>query len=154
MQYDTMNDAMVKEQVQSISQQERIGKSLSNKDFIPFINARQMLLEFFLIHMYSNRIEVFNERYEKDIIPFKNDETRMKYFIERFCWYYNLSKVYSNTDKPYPWTYPPDDLEHCEDYTAKDVTNDLIDDIKKSIHIIIGYYELTFHKRSFLGLPQ
>ena len=58
------------------------------------------------------------------------------------------------TDKPYPWAYPPDDLEHCEDYTAKDVTNDLIDDIKKSIHIIIGYYELTFHKRSFLGLPQ
>ena len=110
-----MNDAKTMEQIKS--PQERIA----------FINARQKLLDFFLIHMYSNRIDDFNERYEKDIIPFKNDETRMKYFIVRFCWYYNLSKVYSNTDKPYPWTCPPDDLKHYEDYTAKDVTNDLID---------------------------
>ena len=79
--HNTMNQAKVKEQVLSISQQERIA----------YINARQMLLEFFQTHMYSNNIELYNTRYEKGIsnIPFADDVERMNYFIRRFNEYYN-----------------------------------------------------------------
>ena len=119
--HNTMNQTKVKEQVLSISQQERIA----------FIIARQMLLEFFQTHMYSNNIELYNTRYEKDInhVPFANDEERMKYFISRFNEYYN--------DDTYEFALilPADAEDHQEKYPfGTDVAR--IISIKNAIIII------------------
>ena len=84
----------------------------SPQERIAFINARQMLLQFFQRHMYSNNIELYNTRYEKGItdVPFVDDVERMKYFISRFNEYYN--------DDTYEFALilPADAEDHQEKY--------------------------------------
>jgi len=61
-----------------------------DQERLAFINARERLLQFFLVHMYSNNTEIFNVRNEKyNNRPFPNDIERMKYFINRFNRYYD-----------------------------------------------------------------
>ena len=53
---------------------------MTSQERITYINARGRLLDFFMVHMYSNNVEVFNARND----PFQNDVDRMNYFIGRF----------------------------------------------------------------------
>ena len=116
-----MNQTKVKEQVLSISQQERIA----------YINARQMLLEFFQTHMYSNNIELYNTRYEKgnSDVPFADDVERMKYFIRRF------NKYYNDDTYEYAIVFPADAKDHQENYPFG-IDDTKIISIKNAIIII------------------
>ena len=57
---------------------------MSLQERIAYINARGKLLQFFLVLMYSNNVELFNIKNEKlNDAPFLNDMERMKYFVDR-----------------------------------------------------------------------
>ena len=107
--------------------QERI-----EQERLPYIIARGKLLQFFLVHMYSNNTEIFNAKNN----AYLNDMERMKYFIGRFNKYHN--------DDTYEFMviHPLDAKEHQEDYTDDDITNAVIIDIKNSIKTIKEYLGL------------
>ena len=108
--------------------QERI-----EQERLPYIIVRGKLLQFFLVHMYSNNTEIFNAKNN----AYLNDMERMKYFIDRFNKYHN--------DDTYDFmvTFPDDANEYQEDYTDDDdITNAVIIDIKNSIKTIKEYLGL------------
>ena len=105
---------------------------------IAYINARGRLLQFFLVHMYSNNTELFNAKNEKlNDVPFLNDMEPMKYFIDRSNQYYD--------EETYDFivSYPPDASEHQETHDPDIVENSYIHEISLSINVIKEYLGLS-----------
>ena len=100
---------------------------------ITYINAGGRLLQFFMVHMYSNNIEAFNARND----PFPNDMGRMNYFIERF------DKYYDGDTYDFLVSIPADAKEHQEDHNGFNITHANIHSIKNSIKVIKDYLGLV-----------
>ena len=100
---------------------------------ISYINARGRLLDFFMVHMYSNNVEIFNERNDY----FLNDMDRMKYFIERFYKYYD--------DETYDFLVSiPADADEYQEYLNDTYVNHYhIHSIKNAIEVIKDYLGLV-----------
>ena len=98
-----------------------------DQERLAFINARERLLQFFLVHMYSNNTDIYNARNKKNNnIPFPNDVERMKYFIGRF------NKYYYDETYEFMVCIPAVDIEHQEDLNDDNVTHAMILNIKNS----------------------
>ena len=106
---------------------------MTMEERISYINARGRLLDFFMVHMYSNNVEIFNARNDH----FLNDMERMIYFIDRFNKYYD--------DETYDFlvTIPADADEYQEYLNDTYVNHYHIHSIKNSIKVIMDYLGLV-----------
>ena len=132
----------------------------TQQERIAFINARQKLLDFFRTYRID-KIEYYNKGYENGIddMTFANDVERMKYLIctfyaFMFCGQYSLPEVYSSATEHEHLPGSPEDHNDFENYMIADISNEIIDDIKKLCMIIIDYCKLVFPEHYYLGLPQ